>query len=161
VRHAGPMDIADIDDDMLERISAGRGPLPALSGSPGAAWRSPAFPGCAWYNAAPPPRPYTAAEKRLVDADRACEVVALQFDAPTNTTTILRTTIPLWTRKGTLFLNGRRIPLTAKTQTIPVAVGFNRLLLKYPCRKGDGTACMQMSAYPWDTSTCWPCIPFP
>ena len=160
VLHAGPMDRTEADDETLLRLSSERGALPPLGEHPRAAWRSPALPGAAWYNASPLPRPYTPAETRLVNAGRACELVAVQFEAPTNTSTILRTTAPVWTKKAVVFLNGERIPLTSKTQKIPARVGFNRLIVKYPCKPGKETGLLQLSVYPWDTSTCWPCVPF-
>ena len=159
--HAGPLDAPEADDETLCRLSAETGALPPLGDHPRTAWKSPAFPGAAWYNVSPASRPYTPEEKRLIYAGRAYEVVALQFDVPTNTTTILRNTACLWTRKAMLFLNGERIPLTGKTSNLPVKVGLNRLLVKYPCRPGEATACLQLSVYPWDASTCWPCVPFP
>ena len=158
--HAGPMDRTEADDEMLLRLSSERGALPPLGAHPRAAWRSPAFPGAAWYNASPLPRPYTPAETRLLYAGRAYEVVAVQFEAPTNTTTILRATAPVWTRDAVVFLNGERIPLTSKTQKIPARAGFNRMIVKYPCKPGKETGLLQLSVYPWDASTCWPCVEF-
>ena len=159
--HAGPMDRTEADDETLLRLSSERGALPPLGEHPRAAWRASAFPGAAWYNASPLPRPYTPAETRLVYAGRAYEVVAVQFEAPTNTTTILRATAPVWTRDAVVFLNGERIPLTSKTQKIPARVGFNRMIVKYPCKPGKETGLLQLSVYPWDASTCWPCVEFP
>ena len=158
VLHAGPLDRMECEDAELARISSESGALPALGESARSAWRSPAFPGAAWYNASPLPRPYTEMEKRLIRARRAYEVVALQFDAPTNTSTTLRCS--LW-RNAVAFLNGERIPLVSSTQKIPARVGVNRLLVKYPCKPGDLTGMMQLSLYPWDQSTCWPCVAFP
>jgi len=155
--HAGPLDTTACEDAALARISAETGALPALGESERAGWRSPAFPGAAWYNASPAPRPYTEREKRLIRARRAYEVVALQFDAPTNTVTNLRCS--RW-RGAVAFLNGERIPLTGGTLKIPARVGVNRLLVKYPCKPGEMTGMMQISLYPWVESTCWPCVAF-
>ena len=75
VRHAGPLDRSEAGDETLARISSERGALPALGESASSVWRKVSFPGAAWCNVSPPSRPYTEMEKRLVKAERACEVV--------------------------------------------------------------------------------------
>ena len=161
VRHAGPMDVSMADDKTLLHISSERGALPPLGGDGDvAAWRSPAFRGAAWYNASPPPRKYTSEERRLVDSGRACEVVAMQFEVPTNTTSVMRTTLTLWTKDAVAFLNGTIIPIRTKIIQLPANAGFNRLVIRYPSKPGRHTGLMQMSIYPWEATTCWPCLPF-
>lgn len=157
VLHAGPMDVMDADDGVLCKASAD-GELPALGGH---GWRHVSFDGAAWYSASPQPRPYTAAERALIRGGRAYEVAAVQFETQTNTVSILRCTAPNWTDRAVAFLNGERIRLTSTTVNIPARIGLNRLVVKYPCRSGEKTAAFQMSIYPWDPSTCWPCREFP
>lgn len=157
VLHAGPMDVLDADDAVLCRASAD-GELPPL-GRHG--WKRVPFAGAAWYSASPQPRPYTEAERALLRGSRAYEVAAVQFETQSNTVTILRCTAPNWTDRAVAFLNGERIRLKSTTMNIPARIGLNRLVVKYPCRSGDTTAAFQMSVYPWDASTCWPCRAFP
>ncbi len=158
VRHAGPMDALDADEATLLDASAGTGALPALGGH---RWECVAFPGAAWYNASPRRRQYTENEQGLIRANRAYEVAAVQFDVPSNAVTILRCTAPNWTRRAVAFLNGERLPLKSLTANIPARPGRNRLIVKYPSQSGEETALLQMSVYPWDSSTCWTCVAFP
>lgn len=161
VRHVGPVDVLEMEDETLVRLSAEDGALPPLGTN---AWQSVAFPGAAWYNAAPKPRPYTTHERALVRAARAWSAAAVQFDVPSNSApTRLRCTAPKWSDRAVAFLNGVRIPLVSATQELPVRIGCNRLIVKYPARSGDRTTLLQMTVYnsTWDCSTCWPCVPFP
>ncbi len=158
VRHAGPLDETEIDDAALERASGEAGPLPTLGRG---GWKGVAFPGAAWYNASPRPRPYTPEEAALARAGRAWEVVAVQFDVPKNAApTKLRSTLPHATKKAVAFLNGERIPIKDAAQKIPVKEGRNRLVVKYPSQAGGRTWLLQMSVTQ-DGTTCWPCAAFP
>lgn len=157
VRYAGPMDVMDADDAMLLKASSDDGALPMLGKH---SWKGVSFPGAAWYNASPRQRQYTAQEQGLLRASRAYEVAAVQFDAPSNTVTILRCTAPNWTKQAVAFLNGERIRITSTTMNIPARPGLNRLIVKYPSKSGKETSLFQMAVYPWDTSTCWPCVAF-
>ena len=157
-RYVGPLDIAQVDDDLLARISSETNALPALEG---AAWQSPAFDGAAWYNVTGAARPYTAAETRLVRAERAVEVVALQFTVPEFAKAKVRATPALWDSSAALYLNGRRVALTGKSAELETRAGLNRLVLRFKSRPGATKACAQLAVSTWSVTDHVDCVPFP